>query len=74
VGFRTTLFESSATSAIPTRTTTARTPEGNSGAVEVVTNADVDVVLLVVLVVVVVVVLELLVVEDVAVVEVALGE
>jgi len=61
----TTFLDSSATSAIPTRTTTAGTPDGNSGALDVVTIAiDDDVVLVVLLVVV----LDVVVVEEVDVV------
>jgi hypothetical protein len=68
---RTNLFERSATSAIPTRATIARTLDGNSGAVEVVV---VVIGTAVVLVVVEVVVLVVLVVEDVVVVELGVGE
>jgi len=67
-------LERSATSAIPTRATTARTLDGNSGAVEVVVVVEVVIGTAVVLVVVEVVVLVVLVVEDVVVVELGVGE
>jgi hypothetical protein len=71
---RTNLFERSATSAIPTRATIARTLDGNSGAVEVVVLVVVVIGRALVLVVVEVVVLVVLVVEDVVVAEVGVGE
>jgi len=67
-------LERSATSAIPTRATIARTLDGNSGTDEVVVVVEVVIGTAVVLVVVEVVVLVVLVVEDVVVVELGVGE